>query len=180
MAGPVAWCSPDNHACHFMSHPLKKTVRRKQAPTAREGIAEGGLTRDRLRARIDRLEADTGVAGPGRNQAPASQREVPLRCRWILANNSDGLRRGDVVARLPIDLVISLEVFCDQLLASGQTIAATHLSLLRSSNNVMELTNRRDTYSACRDPGLSFLVLDLAKNHPCGHGRVLRFGRAAR
>jgi len=47
--------------------PLKKTVSRKQAPTAREGITEGGLTRYRLRARIDRLEADTGVAGPGRD-----------------------------------------------------------------------------------------------------------------
>src|SRR5271165_10917 len=156
MAGPVGWCSPDNHTCDFMSRPLEKAISRKQAPTAREGIAEGGLTRDRLRARIDRLEADTGVAGPGRYQAPASQRKVPLRCRWILANNSDGLRRSDVVARLPIDLVVGVEVFCDQLLASGQTIAATHLSLLRSSNNVMELKNRRDTYSACWDPGSSF------------------------
>ncbi len=62
------------------------------------------------------------------------------------------------VARLPIDLVIGLEVFCDQLFASGQTIAATHPLLLRSSNNVMELTNRRDTYSACWDPGPSFGV----------------------
>ena len=121
------------------SPPFEKPVGRKQAPTAHEGIPECGLIRDRLRAGIDCLESDTGVRGPGRNQAPASQREVPLRLGWILANDSDRLRRGDVVARLPIDLVLGLEVFLDQLLASGQTIAATHLPLLRSSNNVMEL-----------------------------------------
>src|SRR5271157_4645529 len=97
MAGPVGWCSPDNHTCDFMSRPFEKAISRKQAPAAREGIAEGGLTRDRLRACLDRLESNTGVCRPRRNQAPASQREVPLRSRWILANNSDGLRRGDVV-----------------------------------------------------------------------------------
>src|SRR5208283_28975 len=106
--------------------PLEETVRRKQAPAAHEGISKGGLTRDRLRARIDRLDADTGVAGPGRNQAPASQREVSLRSRWILPNDTYRLRRCDIVARLPIDLVVGLEVFLDQLLASGKTIAATH------------------------------------------------------
>src|SRR5208283_1635736 len=66
------WCSPDNHTCDFMSHPFEKTVGRKQAPTAQKGISEGGLTHDRLRTGVDRLEADTGVCGPGRNQAPAS------------------------------------------------------------------------------------------------------------
>jgi len=55
-----------------MSRPFEKAVGRKQASTAHEGIAEGGLIRYRLRARIDRLEADAGVCGPGRNQAPAS------------------------------------------------------------------------------------------------------------
>ena len=121
-------CIPKWNGCFSFSPspPLKKPVSRKQAPTAHEGISEGGLTRDRLRACIDCLEADTGVAGPGRNQAPASQREVPLWSRWILPNDTYGLRRGDVVARLPIDLVVGVEVFRDQLLASGQTIAATH------------------------------------------------------
>src|SRR5271167_1017924 len=138
------------------SHPFEEAVCGKQAPTANEGIAERWLICNRLRAGVDCLEADAGVRGPGRNQAPASQREVPLRCRWILANNSDRLRRGDVVARFPIDLVVGVEVLRDQLLASGKTIAATHLSLLRSSNNVMELTNRRGKYSACWDPGSSF------------------------
>src|SRR5271169_3717391 len=52
----------------------------------------------------------------------------PLRPRWILTNYSDRLRRGDIVARLPIDLVICLEIFLDHLLASGQTIAATPLT----------------------------------------------------
>src|SRR5271157_3588853 len=138
------------------ARPLKNPVRRKQAPTACEGIAEGGLARDRFGACIDCLEADAGVRGPGRNQAPASQREVTLRCRWILPNDTYWLRGCNVVARLPIDLVVGVEVFGDQLLASGKTIAATHLSLLRSSNNVMELTNRRDTYSACWDPESPF------------------------
>jgi hypothetical protein len=62
---------------------------------------------------------------------------VPPWPGWILANNSDRLRRGDVVPRLPIDLVIGLEVFRDQLLAFGQTIAATHLPLLRTNSNLM-------------------------------------------
>src|SRR5664279_3550437 len=62
---------------------------------------------------------------------------MPLRFRWILANDSDRLRGRDIVARLPIDLVLGLKVFLDHLLASGQTIAATHLPLLGSSNNVM-------------------------------------------
>src|SRR5271157_5531567 len=52
--------------------PLKKTVRRKQAPAACEGIAEGGFICHCLRAGIDRLESNTGVCRPGRNQAPAS------------------------------------------------------------------------------------------------------------
>src|SRR5271165_1343164 len=52
--------------------PFEKAVGRKQAPTAQEGISEGGLNRDRLRTGVDRLESDTGVCGPGRNQAPAS------------------------------------------------------------------------------------------------------------
>src|SRR5271157_1734589 len=66
------WCSPDNHTCDFMSHPLKEPVGRKQAPTANEGIPERGFVGDRLRAGIDGLKSDTGVGGPGRNQAPAS------------------------------------------------------------------------------------------------------------
>src|ERR1039457_859206 len=98
MAGPVGWSSPDNHTCDFMSHPFEKPVGRKQTSTAHEGIPEGGLTRDRFRAGIGRLESDTGVRGPGRNQAPASQREMSLRLGRILANDSDRLRRGDVVA----------------------------------------------------------------------------------
>jgi hypothetical protein len=52
--------------------PFEKAVGRKQAPTAHKGIPERRLTRHRLRARIDRLKADSGVCGPGRNQAPAS------------------------------------------------------------------------------------------------------------
>ena len=52
--------------------PFEKPVGRKQAPAAHECISERGLTRDRFRAGIDRLEADTGVCGAGRNQAPVS------------------------------------------------------------------------------------------------------------
>src|SRR5271165_5372377 len=118
--------------------PFEKPVGREQAPTVQEGISEGGLTRNRFRAGIDRLESDTGVCGPGRNQAPASDRKVSLRSRLIPANYSDRLRRGNIVTRLPIDLVLGLKVFLDHLLASGQTVAATHLAPLRSSNNVME------------------------------------------
>src|ERR1017187_8134002 len=70
----------------------------------------------------------------------------------ILANDSDRLRRGDVVARLPIDLVFGFEVFLDQLLAPGQTVAATHFPILRSSNNVTEPSNWRDTHSALSVP----------------------------
>src|SRR5271165_2554864 len=99
--------------------PFEKPVGREQAPTVQEGISEGGLTRNRFRAGVDRLESDTGVCGPGRNQAPASDRKVSLRSRWIPANNSDRLRRGNVVARFPIDLAICLEIFLNQLLASG-------------------------------------------------------------
>ena len=105
--------------------PFEKSVGGKQAPATHEGVPEGGLIRDRFCSGIDRLESDTGVRGPGRNQAPASQREVPLRLGWILTNDSDRLRRGDIVAWLPIDFVLGLEVFLDQLFASGQTIATT-------------------------------------------------------
>ena len=27
MAGPVGWCSPDNHTCNFMSHPPSAGIR---------------------------------------------------------------------------------------------------------------------------------------------------------
>src|SRR6516164_10627919 len=47
--------------------PFEKPIGRKQAPTAHEGISEGGLSPDRLRTGVDRLESDTRVYGPGRN-----------------------------------------------------------------------------------------------------------------
>ncbi len=71
------------------SHPFEKPVGRQQATAAHEGIAKGGLTRDRFRAGIDRLESNAGVRGPGRNQAPVSYREMPLRPGWILTNDSN-------------------------------------------------------------------------------------------
>lgn len=56
MAGPVEWCSPDNHTCSFMSHPVielaggngsKARSRRRGAQVApgrlREGVNRGGL-----------------------------------------------------------------------------------------------------------------------------------------
>ena len=79
------------------SRPFEKAVGRQQAPAAHEGISKGGLTRHCFRSGIDRLESDAGVRGPGRNEAPASQREMPLRPGSILTNDSDRLRRGDVV-----------------------------------------------------------------------------------
>src|SRR5208337_189801 len=172
-------CIPKWNGC--FSLPLcdhsKKTVRRKQAPAAREGIAEGGFISHRLRAGIDCLEADAGVAGPGRNQAPASQREVPLRCRWILANNSDGLRRGDVVARLPIDLVVGVEVFCDQLLASGQTIAATHYWLLESNSKV-ELPTLYSSVHDWQTARRSHRRLQPRCHRAPGHSRGTAVGRS--
>src|SRR5271166_2429896 len=111
MTGPVGSCSPDNHTCDFMSRPFEKPVGWQQAPAAHEGISKGGLNHNRLRTGVDRLESDSGACGPGRNQAPASQREVPLWFRWILTDDSDRLRWRDVVPRLPIDLVLGLEIF---------------------------------------------------------------------
>src|SRR5215469_8953549 len=106
--------------------PLKKPVGGNQAALAGECISVSGLISGRLRARIDGAGANTGVFCPGWNQTPAGQREVAVGLRSGLPNDTYSLRRCNVVARFPIDIIVSVEVFRDQLLASGETIATTH------------------------------------------------------
>ena len=62
------------------SPPFEKPVRGKQAPAAHEGFSEGGVSRDRFSAGVDRLVSDAGVRGPGWNQAQRASE----KCRFGL------------------------------------------------------------------------------------------------
>jgi hypothetical protein len=43
MAGPVEWCSPDNHTCSFVSQLLVESVRRDEALRLASGSRNAGL-----------------------------------------------------------------------------------------------------------------------------------------
>ena len=128
MAGPVGWCSPDNHTCNFVSRPLVKSVCWDQAPARFQRITERGLGSRCFRPCIDHHGSYSGVFRPRRNQSPAHQRQFSDRFFRILANDWDWLSRGNVVARSPFASVWHcVEVFVDKLLPSRQSVSSAHV-----------------------------------------------------
>jgi hypothetical protein len=127
MAGPVGWCSPDNHACNFMSHPLVKSVRRDQAPTRFQRISECRLRCRRFRSCVNHLCGDQLVFCPRRNEPPLHQRQFPSRFLRILPDDRDGLSRSNVVAWSPVVFAgDAVEILFDHLLSARQSVATAH------------------------------------------------------
>src|ERR1019366_1775257 len=108
------------------SRPFIKPVCRYEASAILEGFAESRFVGDRFGTGIGHLIANACLLRPVRDQTPANLGELTAWSRGILAYDADVLGRGDVVARLPIDLVGCLEVFFDQLLAFRQAVATAH------------------------------------------------------
>ena len=134
MAGPVEWCSPDNHACSFVSRPFVKTIGGDQAPAKFQRIAEGGSRSRRFRPRIDHPGRNRRVFRPRRNQSPADKRQFPHRLLRMLADDGDRLGRGDVETGTPIFFARNgIEVFFENLLSPRQSVAPAHRKIMADS-----------------------------------------------
>src|SRR2546422_5714273 len=125
MAGPVGWCSPDNHTCNFMSHPFVETVCGNQAPSKSQRIGERGFRARCFRPRVEHPRCDRGVFRPRWNQSPADQRQFSDWFLWILANDRDRLGRGDVVTGTPVVFTRdAVEILFDNLLSPRKSVAS--------------------------------------------------------
>src|SRR5579863_10346387 len=88
----------------FFSWPLVESVGGNQAALRLEWFAERSCRGHGFGTGIDGFVADRGVGSPGRNQAPAHQRQFAARLVGLLTNDWDRLSGGDVVARAPVGL----------------------------------------------------------------------------
>src|SRR5512146_499676 len=79
--------------------PLVEAAGGDQAPAPFESVAERRLFTCGFGACVDEAVADRGVFRPGRNEAPAEKGKLASFSRRAGAYGSDGLGRGDVVAR---------------------------------------------------------------------------------
>ena len=127
MAGPVEWCSPDNHTCSFVSRPFVKAISGNQAPAEFQRVTECGLRGGCLRPCVDRACSTGGIPSPVRNQPPLHQGNLTNRFLRMLADHRDWLRGSDVVSRIPVVVPRgAAEVFFDDLLSLGQPIPSAH------------------------------------------------------
>ena len=127
MAGPVEWCSPDNHTCSFVSRPLVKAVCGNWAPAGFHGIAERGLGAHRFRSGIDQSGGGRRVFRPAWNESPAHQRQFTGGYFRILADDCYRLSGGYVVTRAPVFFPRDgIEVLLDDLLSPRQLAAPAH------------------------------------------------------
>jgi len=74
MAGPVEWCSPDNHTCSFMSQPLVKPVRRDEASAVGQRITECWLRRRCLGSGVNHHCCAGHILRPRWDESPPHQR----------------------------------------------------------------------------------------------------------
>src|SRR6266496_1282203 len=126
MAGPVEWCSPDNHTCSFMSQPFVKPVRKNQAPTPPNCVTKGGLLRCGLGHGVDRLQTDGRLLGPVGNETPTHKAKDALGLRSVLADGRNLLRRSDVPAWCPGRIFVETKVVSNITLLRCKAIAAAH------------------------------------------------------
>lgn len=127
MAGPVQWCSPDNHTCSFVSRPFVKAISGNQAPAEFQRVTECGLRGGCLRPCVDRACSTGGIPSPVRNQPPLHQGNLTNRFLRMLADHRDWLRGSDVVSRIPVVVPRSrVEIFLDKLLPSRQSVSTAH------------------------------------------------------
>jgi hypothetical protein len=109
------------------SFPLIETVTGDQAPAEFQMIAESRLLGGCFRPCVDRACSARGVFSPMRHLAPLHKGKLTNRFLGMLANHRSELSGGDVISRRPVLLPIgSLEVFLDDLLSSGQSVASAH------------------------------------------------------
>src|SRR5258708_4591737 len=126
MAGPVEWCSPDNHTCSFVSRPLVEPVRRDQATAMFHGITKSGLVGSSLRHRVDGLESNGRVFGPVGNQSPTEQRKAPLRLFPVLTDNGNLLCGRNIPAWCPGKFSVDAKVVAKVTLLRGESITPAH------------------------------------------------------
>src|SRR5215469_12708878 len=65
-----------------------------------------------------------------RNRAQAEEREIAARFLRVLPNDRYGLRRSDVVARLPVDIGHDIKVLLENLLPSREPVASAHVLII--------------------------------------------------
>src|SRR5262249_693794 len=106
-----------------------ESVGRNQTPTKSQRISESGLRACSLRSGIDCSCSNRSVFCPTGDESPPHQRDYADGLFGLLANKWDKLRRSDVVARVPVLVPrVGVEVFLDDLLSAGESIATTHLN----------------------------------------------------
>src|SRR5205823_6374719 len=76
--------------------PLVEALRGDEAAPLLKGVAEGGLVGHGIGAGVEAADADLGIFGPARNQAPPEQHAFTLVL--TLADRQDGLRGCHVEA----------------------------------------------------------------------------------
>ena len=129
MAGPVEWCSPDNHTCNFMSHPLVEPVCGDQTPATSQRIPQGFVAAVSDLALIIWAATDGSFAHDGiKPQRIKDNSRGSFRfCRMI----GDRLRGGNVVAGIPVWFIgDGVEIFLDNLLSPRKPIAAAHRKIM--------------------------------------------------
>ncbi len=128
MAGPVWWCSPDNHTCNFMSHPFVEAICRNEASSRFHCITKCRRRRRCFRSCVNHSRSAGHVLSPRRNETPANVRNFPHGFLWVLPDDWHTLRRCDVVARTPVCFTgHTIEVLLDDLLPSRQSVASAHV-----------------------------------------------------
>ncbi len=105
--------------------PFVEAVGRKQAAAAAHGGTKGRLVDDRFTARVYQQRKCARVLDPGRDQAPAHQRELPLA--FGKPHNRHGLGRRDIVTRRKIRLLEIAEQPPDRLGRARDHIASAHI-----------------------------------------------------
>src|ERR1700686_3489499 len=110
MAGPVKWCSPDNHTCSFVSRPFVKAVRKNKTPMPLERVAEGWFLRGGFTHRVDGFQTKRLIFCPVWNETPTHEAEDTSWLRRMLAYGGNLLGRGDVPAWLPRRIFVEAEV----------------------------------------------------------------------
>src|SRR5207248_2765110 len=106
--------------------PFVEAVSRNQTSAELERVAKGRRGGGRFRARVDRPGADGRVLGPVGNQAPAHQGELARGTRGVLPHGGNLVGGRDVIARRPLHVVVSAEVFLQRLATFAQPEASAH------------------------------------------------------
>ena len=106
--------------------PFVEAVSRNEATPPFHGGAVGRFVADGFAARVDQQREGLGILDPGRQQAPAHQREPAFAVDQ--AHDGDRLRRGDIVARREIGLLLVAKQRPQRFRIGDDRIAAAHFS----------------------------------------------------